>query len=65
MELQVKYNQSLMPTDHENQEEKNYRLGMNFAYYDVLDLIEAQLNAFGLNFVNIGKITPILKKMDE
>jgi hypothetical protein len=35
-EIQEKYNHSLLPIKEEGLEEKNYRLGANFLYYDVL-----------------------------
>ncbi|AZB44645.1 hypothetical protein CEF21_21435 [Bacillus sp. FJAT-42376] len=60
MELQEKYNQSLISTDTESLEEKNYRLGMNFSYYDVLEVIESQLKSFGFGVEEINGITPIL-----
>jgi hypothetical protein len=59
-EIQEKYNQTLIPIEEEDLEEKNYRLGTNFAYYDVLELIESQLRAFGYKLDEIGQITPIL-----
>ncbi|NCG68619.1 hypothetical protein GWJ21_11935 [Bacillus coagulans] len=62
-EIQEKYNHSLSSfPKEEGLEEKNYRLGMNFAYYDVLELIEDQLKSFGYSEDNIGIITPILGK---
>ncbi|KYC68270.1 hypothetical protein [Heyndrickxia coagulans] len=61
-EIQEKYNHSLSFPKEEGLEEKNYRLGMNFAYYDVLELIENQLKSFGYSEDNIGIITPILGK---
>ncbi|WP_449622908.1 hypothetical protein [Robertmurraya sp. Marseille-Q9965] len=59
-EVQEKYNHSLVPTKTEGLEEKNYRLGANFSYYDVLEIIESQLISFGYTTEDIGKITPIL-----
>ncbi len=59
-EIQESYNNSLLPTKEEGLEEKNYRLGVNFAYYDVLELIESQLKSFGYSVEDIGQITPIL-----
>ncbi len=58
-DIQEKYNDSLLPTKGESSEEKNYRLGENFAYYEVLDLIESQLESFGLSAEDIGQIAPI------
>lgn len=59
-ELQEKYNHSLLPPKEEGLEDKNYRLGLNFAYYDVLELIETQLKSFGYSEEDIGQIAPIL-----
>ena len=59
-EIQEKYKHSLLPTIEEGLEEKNYRLGENFAYYDVLELIETQLKSFGYSEEDIGHIAPIL-----
>lgn len=59
-EIQEKYNQTLTEIEEEDLEEKNYRLGTNFAYYDVLELIESQLRAFGYRLDEIGQITPTL-----
>ncbi|MEL4028553.1 hypothetical protein NST89_08185 [Caldifermentibacillus hisashii] len=59
-EIQEKYNHSLLPLKEEGLEDKNYRLGVNFAYYDVLELIETQLKSFGYSEEDIGQITPIL-----
>lgn len=62
-EIQGKYNQSLIPTTKiEEEEKKKYRLGMNFSYYDVLELIESQLKSFGYSVDEFGEITPILGK---
>ncbi|WP_349407794.1 hypothetical protein [Pseudalkalibacillus sp. SCS-8] len=59
-EIQEKYNHSLLPTKDERLEEKNYRLGANFSYYDVLELIESQLKSFGYSVEDFGQIAPIL-----
>lgn len=61
-EIQEKYNHSLLPPKEEELEDKNYRLGVNFAYYDVLELIETQFNSFGYSEEDIGPISPILGK---
>lgn len=57
-EIQEKYNHTLLPTKEEGLEEKNFRLGEKLAYYDVLCLIESQLNSFGYSEENIGQIVP-------
>ncbi|MBB3909360.1 hypothetical protein B6A27_02050 [Anoxybacillus sp. UARK-01] len=59
-EIQEKYNQTLTEVEEESLEEKNYRLGTNFAYYDVLELIESQLKSFDYRLGEIGQITPTL-----
>ena len=58
--IQEKYNETLdVPVD-ESIEDKYYRLGLNFAYFDVLDLVESQLLAQGFDTNSLGKISPIL-----
>lgn len=47
--IQEKYNQSLLETEEETLEDKSFRLGSNLAYYDVLNLVQCQLDAFGFN----------------
>lgn len=58
--LDSRQQQAWIPIDMESQEEQNYRLGMNFSYYDVLEVIESQLKSFGLRVEEISRITPIL-----
>jgi len=58
--IQEKYNETLMKAENESEQEKSFRLGQNYGYYDVLDLIESQLNAFGYDSKEIGVITPSL-----
>jgi hypothetical protein len=58
--LHEKYNDTLGSKDNETEKDKSFRLGLNFAYYDVLDLIESQLKAFGYEESFINSITPIL-----
>lgn len=62
-EIQEKYNKTLENVEKENLEEKNYRLGTNFAYYDVLELIESQLNVFGYRLDEFDQITPVLGEL--
>lgn len=61
LEIQGKYNETLIPIDSERPEDKSYRLGCNYAYYDVLDLIHSQLKAFGIEG-DIGSTIPELGK---
>ena len=57
--IQGKYNETLVPVDSESLEDRSYRLGCNYAYYDVLDLIDSQLKVFGIEG-DIGSIIPEL-----
>ncbi|WP_068784006.1 hypothetical protein [Paenibacillus phocaensis] len=59
-EIQEKYDQTLIPEEGEDLSGKNYRLGMNFSYYDVLEVIESQLKSFGFSTEEFGRITPML-----
>ncbi len=58
--LHDKYNNSLHGFQTEAEEDKSFRLGMNTAYHDVLDLIESQLKVFGFNPNEIGNLQPIM-----
>lgn len=58
--IQEKYNETLIVPTDECAEDKSFRLGSNFAYFDVLDLIESQLTAHGLDSNSLGKISPTL-----
>jgi hypothetical protein len=58
--IQEKYNETLIAPPDECVEDKSYRLGSNFAYFDILDLIESQLTAHGLDTNSLGKISPTL-----
>lgn len=58
--IQEKYNETLVAPEDESDEDKCFRLGKNFAYYDVLDLVESQLLSLGLNPDIFGKISPKL-----
>lgn len=58
--LHEKYNQSLLEELNESDSDRAYRLGLNFAYYDILDIIDSQIDSFGYDKSNIGKITPII-----
>lgn len=58
--LHEKYNDTLEDIENEKDDDKVYRTGKNFAYYDALDLIESQLNTFGYDVKQIGKIAPNL-----
>ncbi|SDD05223.1 hypothetical protein SAMN04488112_1292 [Melghirimyces thermohalophilus] len=51
--IQDKYNDSLNNCDEFNN-------GLNFAYYDVLEIIESQLRAFNIDQELFDQITPVL-----
>jgi hypothetical protein len=56
--IQEKYNDSLEVTHDEN--EKAFRQGCNFAYYDVLDIFESQLKLFKIIDIVSQQIAPVL-----
>jgi len=58
--IKEKYNETLVVPVDESDKDKCYRLGSNFAYYDVLDLIESQLLSQGFDPGLFEKISPIL-----
>ena len=63
--IQEKYNDTLDISTldistNEKAEDKAYRLGSNFAYFDILSVIESQLIANQLDLGAIKTITPIL-----
>ncbi|ANB59939.1 hypothetical protein [Anoxybacteroides amylolyticum] len=58
--IQEKYNETLIVPTDESAEDKSFRLGSNFAYFDILDLIESQLTVHGLDSNFLGKISPTL-----
>ena len=58
--LKEKYNDSLYASSDESAEDKSYRLGSNFAYFDVLDLVQLQLSVQGFDPDSLGKISPVL-----
>ncbi|BCU82856.1 hypothetical protein JIR001_26390 [Polycladomyces abyssicola] len=60
-----KYHDSLQAEQDESDLDKTFRLGCNFAYYDVLELIESQLRAFGYDTKQFGVIAPEFGKMSE
>lgn len=60
--IQEKYNDSLDSVVTENFEDKAFRLGSNFAYYDVLSIIELQLAANQMDLKNMNPISPTLGK---
>jgi hypothetical protein len=57
--IQEKYNDSLTVDENENDEDKAFRSGSNFAYYDALGIIELQLKSFGFDSAS-HQIVPIL-----
>ncbi|USG64632.1 hypothetical protein NDK47_21180 [Brevibacillus ruminantium] len=56
--VQEKYNGSLENEKDEDELEKAFRLGSNIAYYDVLELIHSQLEAFGFDSNRFGVVSP-------
>ena len=60
--IRDKYKESLVEASGESESEKSFRLGSNMAYYDVLDIIEAQLQSFGIDRSQFGAIAPVIGK---
>jgi hypothetical protein len=61
--IQEKYNETLTESQKVQSEgDAAFQKGLNFAYYDVLDLIDSQLTAFGFRDDVMGKIAPELGK---
>ena len=58
--IQERYNETLNVPLDESAEDKSYRLGSNFAYYDVLDLVKSQISAYGYDSSSLEKILPII-----
>lgn len=58
--FQEKYNNSLKEKDNEAEKDREFRLGCNFAYFDILDVIELQLKSFGLKDDISYQIVPVL-----
>lgn len=58
--IQEKYNETLIVPTDESAEDRYFRLGLNFAYFDILDLIESQLISYGIDSNCLGKISPTL-----
>jgi hypothetical protein len=56
--IQDKYNQTI--DDSKENSDKKFYQGLNFAYYDVLDVIESQMESFGYNVKEFRSITPML-----
>lgn len=55
--IQDKYNESFS-SDEEDEGERQFNNGLNFAYYDILDLIESQLKSFGYDVEELQPIAP-------
>jgi hypothetical protein len=56
---QEKYHTTLGPCREEEKEaDYQFRIGQNFAYYDVLDIIHSQLLAFGIPAQELGPVVP-------
>lgn len=60
--LKEKYNDTLHVPEDESESKRSFRDGLNLAYYDVLDLIQSQLEAFGYDTKPFGVIVPELGK---
>lgn len=45
--IKEKYNDTLVGSDSETESTKQFRLGVNLGYYDILDIINSQLEVFG------------------
>lgn len=60
--IQDKYNES---TVINKEDEKQYIVGLNFAYYDILDVIQSQLQLFGYDLSDFNTITPNIGKKIE
>jgi hypothetical protein len=61
--IQEKYNESLSESKKlQSEADAAYQLGLNFAYYDMLDLIDSQLTAFGFRDEVMHTIAPELGK---
>lgn len=56
--LKDKYNDTLTGNEMELEQDKNFRLGANLAYYDCLDVLEQQLKSFGYGLTEFGKVSP-------
>ena len=64
--IRDKYKETCVEVSGESDSEKCFRLGSNFAYYDVLDLIESQLQSFGIDRSQFGAIAPVMgEPIDE
>jgi len=58
--IRDKYKETLAEASGESDSEKSFRLGANMAYYDVLDMIESQLQSFGIDRTQFGAIAPVI-----
>lgn len=60
--IEEKYNDSSEGAGTENDLDKQFRLGMNIAYYDVLDIIIEQLEVWGFDY---GYKAPMIGKKNR
>ena len=60
--LKEKYNDTLKGPEDETEEDKIFREGKNFAYYDALDLFDNLINIRGYDKKPFGVIVPELGK---
>jgi len=56
------YNNTLKGPENESEGDRIFREGRNFAYYDVLDLIQSQIKGYGYDTKPFGVIVPELGK---
>ena len=64
--IREKYKETLVEASGESESEKSFRLGSNMAYYGVLDMIESQLQSFGIDRTQFGAIAPVIgEQIDE
>ncbi|MFB2875546.1 hypothetical protein [Floridanema aerugineum] len=57
--LQEKYNQSLIKTEKsQNEADAAFYQGASFTYYDALDILKSQLEAFGYEIESFNRIVP-------
>lgn len=53
-----KYKETSFGGSNESEVDRSFRVGVNFGYYDILSLIETQLEAFGYDKSAFGEISP-------
>jgi hypothetical protein len=64
--IREKYNQSLQEGQEATVEaDRSFQSGVNFAYYDILELVQSQLEVFGYDTKQFGQIVPDIGKIIE